>query len=364
MKLADHPLARAAVETYKAASHASQARALRSGRRRVRVVGRYAPELSSPYYVTTDKGILRLRDGRIERILGIPTHGLSVWGDHAYLTCFTETHTYLVQTSWAALKSDASKLPLERRHASEVFRKSARFHQVATGPATTWLTNTPHNTLEAFDTETGALQRTWVPFHDPFGSPIKGNQNHINSVTLYGDTMLFCALYAGPESMLCVSRNQRVLGFPYRNTTVHDAFIAEQGLLFCDSFGERKLGARGRLLVNGADFDPVFFENSSRTIRGLAGSWDELLIGNSYFDTERRKRFSGRGSVLVAREGRVVDEIEIPAAQVYVIVREDGTAVEPGPQTTSYEGILAAMEGALGPPTYEGELTALETLKP
>ena len=74
-------------------------------------------------------------------------------------------------------------------------------------------------------------------------------------------------------------RDGRVVGYPYRYSTLHDLYISDRGVVFCDSFGAREPGNGGRIYVAGVELDPEYFRGSWRTIRGVAGPWTVRLAG-------------------------------------------------------------------------------------
>ncbi len=77
---------------------------------------------------------------------------------------------------------------------------------------------------------------------DPSGSPFITDQNHVNSVAVNGDTLLFGARYAGTGSGLGFVADDVVRVYQYPAVGVHDVVIHDGGIMFTDSFCERGAG--------------------------------------------------------------------------------------------------------------------------
>lgn len=188
--------------------------------------------------------------------------------------------------------------------------------------------------------------------------PLFYNVNHINSVCARNGYVLFVAKRAGHQSLVAILEGDRVTAYGHRNTGVHDLYPTRDGFLFCDTFGPAAAeNAGGCLVSEDGEFDGAYFRSRKLTVRGLAGDpGNELLIGNSHRG-QRQTRFSGHGSILVARGGRVMDEIRLQhSAQVYQIIQEDGQFVGGAAPTITAETMRERLRGLLGPPVLDDRL--------
>jgi len=314
--------------------------------------------LDRGYLVTTNTGVYRLAGGTIYRVFRHKTYGIAMDTDHAYLSVHADRYAMVVRCNRAALLGHSPSLDLRVLHCQATRDMRDRMHGLSLGPAGLWVANTCRNTLLHLDTVTGRVLDEIAPFRDTFGTPLFYNVNHINSVCARDGYVLFVANRAGDQSLVAVLEGDRVTAYGYRNIGVHDLYPTRDGFLFCDTFGPagaENLG--GSLVGESGEFDGAYFRSRTLTVRGLAGDpGDELLIGNSHRG-QRETRSSGHGSILVARGGRVVDEIRLRhSAQVYQIVQEDGQFVGGAGPTITAATIRERLGGLLGPPVLDDRL--------
>ncbi|TDJ79627.1 MAG: hypothetical protein E2O39_00660 [Planctomycetota bacterium] len=330
--------------------------AAKAGRR---LLGRYDAQLAGAYFVTTERGVLHLEGGRIRQAFDVPCYGIAFHGDHFYVSAWFGDRTSLMRGQRGALLAGSGALGLEELYGLDVRRSNERIHQIYAGQDGLWIANTGRNTIAQFDWQSGELRLELAPFHDEMGAPVLFDNHHINSVSAYGEVVLFVAYGVGGGSLLCVCEGRRLTGYRYEHMGVHDIFLSEEGeLLFCDTFA-RKCSARDGVVHRGADeIDPEGFRNGGRFPRGLAGDGRELLIGSS-FEGQGRERFRGRGQLVVVRAGRVSGTIELPAAQVYQIVSAEGRHVRPPASAPTPDEVRARFEAAFGAAVFESRLSEL-----
>ena len=123
--------------------------------------------------------------------------------------------------------------------------------------------------------------------------------------------------------------------------------------MFNDTFGENTPNEGGVPMTEAGPFDEArFLAPPGYVVRGIAGAGDELLIGHSH-KGERAKRFDGKGALLVYKVGHFACRLDMPASQVYQLMREDGGTVDaPAPILAAAE-ISGRLKGLLGEPIYE-----------
>src|SRR5207302_270505 len=63
----------------------------------------------------------------------------------------------------------------------------------------------------------------------------------------------------------------------------------------------------------------------------------------------REERFQGQGALIVAENGRVTRRVPLPSAQVYDILREDGTHFDRPPGPRSFAEAQTLLTHRLGP---------------
>jgi hypothetical protein len=140
---------------------------------------------------------------------------------------------------------------------------------------------------------------------------------------------------------------------------VHDGHITGNDFLFTDAFRfDRSVerGANGCVLRNGQIVDAAYFDEASvGCVRGLAGGENEAVVGLS-FPGSRDKRMNGIGGLLLLRESKVTHRIALPCAQVYDVIRHDGSAFPQAPAACNFSEAAALLTRSLGAPVMEWAL--------
>ena len=335
--------------------------------------------VAGTYYFTSEKGLYRIDPDGIWKVLDVPCYGIAL-----------RDHWVFLSVKWPHLRGRSSVIRGERRSLAEPGRSLAfrelyhittsssndRIHGIFLGETGLWVANTGRNTLLRIDPETGQVSAEIPPILDKFGWPVLFDQNHINSVAEYNGTVLFVAYRIGRQSMIGVYDGSRVTGYGYPNVGAHDIFLRADDFLLCDTFGPGLSTHDGRsvrdgigldpapdtggfLITRNGAFDPDYFERSPGfVLRGLAGSYDELLIGHSH-KGPRRKRYKGHGAILVSRHGKVVDKIDVEPSQIYQIITEAGDFVSPAPTSIESSDLHSRFADAFGEPIYQAEVAPL-----
>lgn len=314
------------------------------------------PELPFDCLIATDRGLFRLSGGRIHRLTGIGGYGVAQAEGRVFLSLNFPGRSSLVSFDAGSLGSSRARVEAPVHWSLALSGNAERIHQVTSrrgGPV--WGANTGRNTLLRVEPDDPDCVREFAVFHDAFGKPILYDHNHINSVVQYGETLLFTAYQAGDNSLVGVVDGDRVTGFAYPRTGIHDIYLTAEGFLLCDTFGENVPGKGGFPFTENGVIDPDFFTRPPGCVVRGAVTWEGgMLLGHSH-KGERSKRFTGRGSLIRVCDGRVQDTWEMPAAQIYQIIRTDGDFGDNVPERTPGE-VRAMFEEALGPAVYEGQM--------
>lgn len=308
------------------------------------------------YFVTSNDGLYWLRPGRLTKIFDAWTMGIGLAGDDIYLACAAKHRSMILRGS--CTKKDGGWRVESANPLYDVPTSSSnqRIHQVHVDRDRLVVANTARNTVMLLDRHTGALLQEVAPFRDVFGKPILYDQNHINSVSAHGDTLLFVAYRGGDNALIGAMNAERLHLYKYENPGVHDILVDANRVIFSDTFGPNKEGQGGWPVVNGEVLDPDYFQKPpGYIVRGIASRNGEMLMGHSH-KGERKVRFEGRGSLLVAREGRVVECVEMPFSQIYDIMHVSGEKFDGFAGGLSFDEVCERLRTYVGPPLREEQL--------
>lgn len=311
-------------------------------------------KISGNYFVSGDKGIFAIIDKHAWQLTDLDTFGIAVRGGELFAATSTDDFSSISKCVLPE-KIAAGKTLAFREIFRTAINKSGRIHQIAFYGETLGATLTSANSIIFLDGESGAVLSECAPFRDAFGEIIRGDHNHINSLSQSGDCLLFCAYRAGATGMIGVVHENRVKGYPARNRGAHDVSLSGDMLYYSDTFGGRGKEC-GFLMANNSPVDKEFFEKPpGYAIRGFSQTGDELILGHSH-KGPRAKRFDGNGALFRLVNGKVQQTIRTPFAQVYDIVRADGKHFEKTSAFTTWQAINQHLETVLGPAIYEREL--------
>jgi hypothetical protein len=311
---------------------------------------RNLPRLSRAYLITTDKGIFALSDGALDQVSKIPAYGIAVVDDLIYVATWGEGYTTVVaadsrsfgEGGWARNWRELWRLP--------VASFAARVHQISVEGDALWLANTGQNCLTKLDRHSGRWIANIAPFECTFGHPIMADHNHINSVEAQPDYLLFAAFKINRNSVFGLCGQGQVKLFRYSNMGVHDCVFRGEEFLFSDSYGFWDKSGHGTVLGNGKPIRPeTFKEHDLQFVRGIAGSDQELLVGNS-FTGDRSTRFSGTGQLVVFRDNGAFELIDMPAAQIYDVIGLDGQRFPNQALLKSAQDVERKLQAVFGSP--------------
>jgi hypothetical protein len=333
-------------------------RAANSPARMVRWHEPGAAVFTGSYFISTDRGVFVLERGELFQLTQQETYGMAVRQGRFYLAISSDDYSCICSSSLPERLREGTVLELKEHHRVPI-HKGGRVHQIAFYRNHLALAETASNCITFMDVTTGQLAGRWYPFRDQFGRAIKGDHNHINSVSECGDCLLFCAYKAGEAAMIGVIEGGRVMGYRAPNLGAHDVHITGDTLYYSDTFGATFAGGDsecGYLMANGMAVDEEFFSiPPGFAIRGVCQQGEEMLLGHSHKGS-RAKRFSGNGSLFRLVNGRVVHAMKAPFAQVYDIIGTDGRHFDEPARPQTWEEVNGLLESVLGPPVYEDEV--------
>ena len=311
------------------------------------------------YFITTNKGILRLDPDGLHWVIKLELYGCAIAGSKVLMGFYVGRDGILVEGSASALFSPGAPFNFREVFQERTSDESERLHQITSCGETVWIARTAAGAGLRFDPTSRTLTN-YTLLRDFFGTPVSRDVNHINSIVQYGDTVLFTAARAGNQSLIGVLDGTRVTGFGYKNPGVHDIYLTPSGFLFFDTFGANRPGEGGAAVTeSGPMLDALFSKPPGYVLRGAAQNGEEILFGTSH-KGERKFRFKGNGQVLILENNTLRTIKSLPAAQVYQIMNAEGAMLSP-PQTTPTAAKIRGMfEQALGKAIYDGDAVVSE----
>jgi hypothetical protein len=304
------------------------------------------------YLFSSERGLYHLTRDALRQLSEIPAFGIAIAGDKIYLATWHGDASIILAGSLSALLGGGNCGWRELRRIPYL-TEAGRVHQIAVQGNALWLANTAQNTYTKIDRQSGEWRANIGPFRCSFGHPILNDHNHVNSVFPQPDYLLFAAFKINRASALGLAGRGIVQIYAHPNMGVHDCIIAGDDFLFCDSYRLWEGHNGGVLVKNGAIFDQAYFDaNPAFFVRGIAGGGDEMVIGNSHVG-DAHERFRGKGALILAQGTRVTHRVDLPCAQVYDILREDGAHFERPPAARSFAEASALLRRHFGPPVEE-----------
>lgn len=305
------------------------------------------------YIVSTEKGIYLLAKEGWRRVSRVPAFGIALADDDIYLASWQGLSTMVLKGRRDALTKPGMRFGWENIYETPTIDDAGRIHQIATLGDSLWIANTAKNTYTKIDRHTGRWQANLCPFRCSFGHAINSDHNHVNSVYPKPGFLLFTAFKANRESVFGLAGNGLIRLYMWRNMGAHDCIFRGADFIFSDSyrFWDKQKG--GGVVLNGSPLFAEYFDaNPCYFVRGLAGSGEEMIIGNS-FHGDRETRFQGTGMLLRALGSSIVSHADMDAAQIYDILCEDGRHFDKPCSISTFEEASKILEIALGAPVEE-----------
>ena len=317
--------------------------------------------IQGDYIVGTSNGLMRMTPEGLTRLLRGHYFGVSVSEDRKlYVAWFG----MLRRRASAIFEIDLDRILSGRGlyRPRCVFLRyddidNDRIHQLCVAGDYLYAADTRCNSIIKLDRATGEVVKTMYVFFDEHDKPICFRHNHINSVSAYGDNLLFTAFHGRGGSMLGLIGNNEVRYWAYENAGVHDIYLRGDKVLISDSFGNRKPGTVaegtvGAVIENGKNMSEECFRGlESYMIRGIAGTGPETIVGLSVLWRDPNRKYTDKvGGLLVCNGGGHEVVAPLPFAQFFDVVRTDGKQFDEPPGSVECDDICALMTNSFGPP--------------
>jgi len=314
-------------------------------------------DLKREYFITTERGVYRLSSEGLFHVLPWHTYGMVVQCPWVFVAIHVDNWSLVLRGRSEALFRKGVSFEFQEAFRCKTVTTHSRVHGMAADGSGLWLTNTGSGSLVKVDMESLMQEEELFLLRDRFGYPIRHDVNHINGVSVYGDIRLFTAYHAGEGGLAGILWGDTVTGYATADSGIHDVYLGTEDFLLCNTFGPSRGDTRFGCLINrGGILDPDgFFTPPGFVTRGVAGDWEELLIGHSH-KGERAKRFKGRGAILLLREGRISQRFDLEASQVYQVLTADGQNLLPRPTRPMRELAHRWFRQSFGEPVYRGHV--------
>lgn len=316
-------------------------------------------KLRKRYFITTELGVFYVASGVCRLLTPRPGYGLAIANDKVYFSYedrrWDKGQFRLLSKVISANTSELLHGNLSTNSALKkadvlfiqpFYSNNGRIHQITFTKVREELliAASEENSIVKIDLQSNKTSKIY-PFSDCFGVPIKNfDHNHINSAIRIGDVIYFVAYKAGDSSLIGYLQEGEVFGWLVNPKGYHDFYPTDTGFITCDTFGNAE---HGRVLTEAGCLLPEYFEEKDFAVRGIAGDDQELLIGHSH-KGPRSKRFKGKGGLIIIQRHHDAKYFQLPAAQVYQIIREDGGYISQ-PETCSHNAMKNLLDSQFGP---------------
>jgi hypothetical protein len=325
----------------------------------------HAPDfIPFPLLVTTNQGLYLLERGAWHCLLPITCFGLARHEDNLFLGASAGIHSFILSATITGKDNVDGLRAVRILSRYETRYHNERIHQIAYDPRAKIIhgANCRRNSLIAVDPNgRGTVDEKFL-FVDGTGFRITTDQNHINSVTMNGDAILFAAHSAGSGGALGFVAGDMVRAYQYQARGIHDVVIHDDGIMFTDSFRNKEAEncpqANGAIWYRGGEYLSQAIGARSRklVLRGLAMRGTVLVVGVSAFARRDERLTEAGGGVVVFCDGEMLGLIEGPFAQVYDILPADGRRTDAAGPTRSVAELDSMFQRDVGPLLFERPL--------
>jgi hypothetical protein len=290
---------------------------------RKRFVARVPDIVAFPLLLTTNNGLYLLEQGELHCLLAVRCFGVARHERTVFLGATAGIHSFVVSAQIVGDKRIERLSDVQVLARYETRYQNERIHQIAFDPRTNLVhcANCRGNSLLAVDAGGRGIVDEKVLFADRNGNPLHTDQNHINSVTVNGDTLLFTAHTADTNAgALGFVADDVVRAYKYPARGIHDIVIHDNGVMFTDSFSTA-------IRFRGAEYLSQSIDGKGRrlVLRGLAMRGSTLVVGFSSFAEWRAQRSGNSGGGLVVfHDEKLAGLIEGPFGQVHDVLPADG----------------------------------------
>jgi hypothetical protein len=328
------------------------------------LAARAADDVPFPLLASSNSGLYLLEPGGWHCLLPVICFGLARHENALFVGASAGLHSFILSAeiighdSIDALKNVKILARYETRYHNE------RIHQITYDPRTNLIygANCRRNSLIAVDPGGRGIVDEKFLFVDPSGSPFITDQNHVNSVMVNGESLLFGVRYAGAGSGLGFVANDTIRVYQYPAVGAHDIVIHDGGIMFTDSFSERNVGPNpkvvGAVRFRGEEYCTQSLDPGQRTmvLRGLAMRGTTLAVGFSAFARREERLSVAGGGVVLFRGEKPVNIIDGPFGQVHDVLPVDGNRTDvPGPVRSAAE-LDAMFRRDVGPLLFQAPL--------
>lgn len=312
---------------------------------------------------TTEKGLFLLHGATWRCLLPVACFGVARHGDTLYLGASAGIYSSVLAAKISSLPDGCALSGIRILIRYETRYHNERIHQIAYDPSKDQVivANCRRNSLLILDATTGKIVDEKFLFVDGTGFPVYTDQNHINTVAVCGDRLLFAAHSAGANgATLGFVAGDRVRAYHYPARGVHDIVIHDGAIMFTDSFRAESLAAdpdvSGAIRFRG----DIFMADATDAavprkvvLRGLAARDESVAVGYSAHARREARRSAGAGGVIVIRSDGAVSAIDGPFSQVYDVLPFDGLRTDKAGASPSVDELDRMFRRDVGPPLYD-----------
>lgn len=318
--------------------------------------------LQGNYLFGTDRGLFQASGSRVTSLLPYYTFGLT-WHDATIYCAISIGMTSFIVAIDIHHPPDNTLVLGKGKILHQVDAKyhNERVHQLNARNGLLAFANTHRNAITVLDAKSGALISDIYPFNDATGFPIHTDHNHVNSVYLGSDCILFTAHNGGAiGSLIGVVHKDKVTAYAFPNRGIHDIIPTRDGITFSDTFGSSiKDFKGGGNLHYRSDWLLPKDRDKGFMIRGVAGTGDELIVGHSFMG-KREDRFTGQGGMLVYKGSDMIANHPLPFAQVHDLIGFYGRKLDDEWSDITGEEAKNLFEKVLGAPIYQQSFSVLK----
>ena len=316
-----------------------------------------------PLLATTNQGLFLLDRGAWRCLLPVVCFGVARHDDRLFLGASAGVHSFILAAKIVGTESIDALRDLRILARYETRYHNERIHQIAFDPAADVVhcANSRRNSLLAVDAAGGGVLDEKHLFPDGTGHTITADVNHVNSVTMNGDIVLFTAHSTGEGGALGFVADDRIRAYGYPARGIHDVVIHDGGIMFTDSFRDGAAAeqpqAHGAIRYRGEEYLSQALAKvggHKLVLRGLAMKAGALAVGVSAYAPRDERLTETGGGVAVFRDGVLRGLVEGPFAQTYDVLPVDGRRTDVAGPVHSTAELDAMFRRDVGPLVYEG----------
>jgi hypothetical protein len=324
-----------------------------------------------PLLVTTNRGLYVLDQGAWRCLLPIVCFGIARHEGTLFIGASAGIHSFILSAKIVGddridgLRDVRVLWQYETRYHNE------RVHQIAFDPGANVVhcANCRRNSLLAVDCGGRGIVDEKHLFLDGTGFPVTADQNHINSVTMNADVLLFAAHTAGNGAALGYVAGDVVRAHQYSARGIHDIVIHDDGIMFTDSFRDGEAAQRpqasGAIRYRGEEYlsQAIGDQPQKFVLRGLSIKGDFVGVGVSAHARREDRLTEAGGGVIVFRGEKMLGYAEGPFSQTYDILPADGHRTDAAGPARSVTELDIMFRRDVGPLLYEGKVLRTKSAK-